>query len=282
VAGGYLIGRPVDPQAAAVAVAAGRRYHGSMVPRLRAPIVLVHGLFGFSRVQLAGYTMLDYFPGVAEALEKAGNRVYMPFLTPTGGVADRARQLKEFIQSVSPHEPVHLFAHSMGGLDARYMVSRLGMNERVLTLTTLGTPHRGTTFADWGTQRLERVARPFFDFLGVPCQAFYDLTRTRCCAFNDETPDAPGVRYFSVAARHDGNLFRPEWLVPYHIVLATEGPNDGVVSVESARYGEDVQLWDGDHLSLVNWLNPFVPNAGRTDQAPRYAELVRRLADLGY
>src|SRR5262249_5187529 len=38
---------------------------------------------------------------------------------------------------------VHVFAHSMGGLDARYMISRLGMAKRVLSLTTIATPHRG-------------------------------------------------------------------------------------------------------------------------------------------
>jgi len=39
----------------------------------------------------------------------------------------------------------------MGGLDSRHAISlRLGLAERVLTLTTLGTPHRGTAFADWG------------------------------------------------------------------------------------------------------------------------------------
>ena len=76
--------------------------------------------------------------------------MFVPWLSPTGGVADRAQQLKDFIDRVSPAEPVHLFAHSMGGLDARYMISCLGMAQRVLTLTTLGTPHRGTAFADWG------------------------------------------------------------------------------------------------------------------------------------
>jgi len=36
---------------------------------------------------------------------------------------------------------VHLFAHSMGGLDARHMITHLGMANRVRTLTTIGTPH---------------------------------------------------------------------------------------------------------------------------------------------
>src|SRR2546421_448283 len=121
-----------------------------MIPKLRAPIVLVHGLFGFNRVRVAGLTVANYFPGIVDSLEAAGNRVLLPWLSPTGGIAVRARQLKDFIDTHSPGEPVHIMAHSMGGLDARHMISALGMEKHVLTLTTLGTPHRGTSFADWG------------------------------------------------------------------------------------------------------------------------------------
>ncbi len=167
----------------------------------------------------------------------------------------------------------------MGGLDARYMISRLDMAGHVLTLTTLGTPHRGTSFADWGVKRLERLVKPVLDFIGMPTQAFYDLTTARCAAFNVEVPDVPAVRYFSIAAQHDGNFYNPEWLLPYHVVAQAEGANDGVVAVESARYGEDLEIWEGDHLSLVNWLHPLTPHQ---DPRPRYARLLRRLADLGY
>jgi triacylglycerol lipase len=255
-----------------------------LIPRLRSPIVLVHGLFGFARVQVAGRTMLNYFPGITEALEAAGNRVLVPGLAPTGCIKERAQQLKNFLLRASPGEPVHLIAHSMGGLDARYMISRLDMSRQVLSLTTLGTPHRGSAFADWGTRRLERLVRPVFNFFGVPCEAFYDLTRERCRTFNEQVPDVPAVRYFSVAARHDGNFYNPEWLLPYHVVLTLEGPNDGVVSLESARYGEALDVWDGDHLSLVNW-HPLSPTPNRNhqrDPAPCFGKLLGRLAELGF
>src|SRR3954469_20978251 len=111
---------------------------------LQAPIVLVHGLLGFDRLQVGGLTLVNYFPGVVEALQAGGSRVFAPALSPTAGIAQRAAQLRDFILRTCPHEPVHLIAHSMGGLDARYLVSRLDMADRILTLTTLGTPHRGT------------------------------------------------------------------------------------------------------------------------------------------
>jgi triacylglycerol lipase len=253
------------------------------IAKLRSPVMLVHGLLGFGRFQLAGCTVASYFPGIAEAIEAAGNRVLIPSLSPTAGIAERAQQLKDFILRQSPHEPVHLIAHSMGGLDARYMVSRLGMGKHVLTLTTLGTPHRGTSFADWGVRRFARMVRPVLDFLYLPTQAFYDLTTARCTAFNKDVPDVPTVRYFSVAGRHDGNFLHPEWLLPYYVVSRAEGDNDGIVAVESARYGEDMEQWEGDHLSLVNWMHPLeVHRTEARDLRPRYARILGRLKDLGY
>jgi triacylglycerol lipase len=254
-----------------------------VLAKLRTPIVLVHGLLGYGEMRVGNLTVSEYFPGVSQQLRDAGNRVLVPTLSPTGGVADRAAQLKAYLDCEAPHEPVHIVAHSMGGLDSRYMISRLGMAERVLSLTTLGTPHRGTPFADWGVSRLSRVVKPILQWLGLPTQAFLDLTTGKCKLFNDEVPDVPSVRYFSVAGRHDGNLLTPEWYLSYNLMLRQEGENDGVVSVASARWGEDMEVWDGDHFSLVNWPNPFARNRGWSrNPAQRYGPLLSRLADEGY
>jgi triacylglycerol lipase len=254
-----------------------------MIPKLHSPIVLVHGFLGFDRLQVCGWTLASYFPGIPEFLRAAGNRVLVARLSPTGGVAQRAAQLKEFLDREVPEEPVHLLAHSMGGLDSRYLISRLGMAERVLSLTTIGTPHRGTTFADWGVQRFERLLKPLLDLWRLPRLAVYDLTTSACRSFNEQVPDEPGVRYYSIAGRHVGNWLRPEWQLPYRIVHQAEGPNDGVVSVASATYGASCEVWDGDHLSLVNWLNPISQIRGLLrERTPAYAGIVRRLADEGF
>lgn len=247
--------------------------------RLQAPIVLVHGLLGFDRIRVGSYTVVNYFPGIVEALQAAGNRVFTPALSPTCGIAQRAAQLRQFLRAQCPHEPVHLFAHSLGGLDARYLISRLDMAGQVLTLTTLGTPHCGTAFADWGVRAVEWLVRPTLEFLQLPHEAFDDLTTVRCRAFNEQVPDAPGVRYFSVAAELEGVLTAPEWLLPYGVVKTVEGANDGIVSVRSARYGEHAEVWPGDHVNLVNWSRPGRP---APEVLPRWAQLVGRLRDLGY
>lgn len=247
-------------------------------PQLRHPVVLVHGLLGYDRVRLAGHTLTSYFVGVPEALEAAGNRVLLPWLSPTEGVRRRAAELKAFLDREAPGETFHVLAHSMGGLDARYMISCLGMAGRVRTLTTLGTPHRGTAFADWGIRRVERVVRPVFDWLGLSRQAFHDLTTASCAAFNEEVRDAPGVRYFSVAGRFTPDWRTPEWHLSHHIIEELEGENDGLVSVKSAAYGEDCQVWDGDHASLVNRSSPASFGRGSwRDRLPEYAALMERL-----
>ena len=254
-----------------------------IIPKLRSPIVLVHGLFGFDKLDVAGTTLVSYFPGIPDLLTGAGNRVLIPSLTPTGAVADRAKELKDFLLKNAPGEPVHLIAHSMGGLDARYMITCLDTAAQVLTLTTLGTPHRGTSFADWGIGRLERLVKPLLNMIGMPFQGFYDLTRANCKTFNEKVFDVASVRYFSVGGKHDGHFLHPEWLLPFNIVSKHEGENDGIVSLESAKYGEQFDLWEGDHFMLVNWLNPIYHYRGSwRDPAPRYGAILRRLADLGY
>jgi len=253
------------------------------VPALKAPIVLVHGLLGFDRLQMGAWTVTHYFRGIPEMLRAAGNRVLVARLSPTGGIAERAAQLKSFLDAESPHEPVHLIGHSMGGLDCRHVISCLGMARRVLSLTTLGTPHRGSAFADWGVRRFARLACPVFQFFGVSYQAFKDLTTARCKAFNSETPDAPGVRYFSVAGRFQTDWLTPEWQLPSSIVERIEGPNDGVVSVASARYGEACDVWEGDHLNLVNWTHPLAPTFRHSpERSNEYAALIGRLAAAGF
>jgi triacylglycerol lipase len=252
------------------------------IPRLRAPIVLVHGLMGFDSLRLGPLLLVEYFRGIPAVLRAAGNRLFVASLSPTGGIVDRAGQLKALLDRESPHEPVHLLAHSMGGLDSRYLISRLGMAHRVLSLTTLGTPHRGTTFADWGVRRLQRVLQPLFEFANLSYQAFFDLTVAHCAEFNRLTPDAPNVRYFSVAGDFQLHWLMPEWQIPARILSRTEGPNDGLVSVASATWGEDCTLWDGDHINLINRRHAWTPARRQKDRTEHYAALIRRLADEGF
>jgi triacylglycerol lipase len=253
------------------------------IPQLRSPIILVHGLLGYDQIRFGRWTLVEYFRRIGRALLAAGNRVLVPRLSPTAGIADRADQLSRYISEKAGAEPVHVIAHSLGGLDARYMISHLGMAERVLTLTTVGTPHRGSPCADVGVRYLAAVTRPLLDFLRIPYQAYFDLTTDSCREFNQRTPNAPNVRYFSIAGRIEGPWHSLHWLPGQKLIERVEGPNDGVVSVSSATWGESLDVWAGDHLNLINHPNPRAMWSGVwIDRTVLYGQLVRKLADLGY
>ncbi len=253
------------------------------VPALKSPIVLVHGFLGYDQIRVGDFVLREYFRGIDRYLRSQGNQVYVPRLSPIRGVAERAGQLKRFLDRNLPGEAIHLIAHSMGGLDARYMITHLGMSHKVLSLTTIGTPHRGSSFAPWLLQLVEPWARPLARWLGISYQGALDLTPEACGRFNSQTPDVPGVRYFSVAGYCQGPWLTFKWRVPHAIVSRSEGPNDGVVAIESARWGEHTDVWEGDHLNLINCPNPSALRLGLwTDRVPLYGQLIRRLADHGF
>src|SRR6266567_1385370 len=68
----------------------GRPPRHMLIPKLKAPVVLVHGLMGYDRLSFGRWTFVEYFRGIREALEAAGNRVLVPRLSRTAGVAQRA------------------------------------------------------------------------------------------------------------------------------------------------------------------------------------------------
>src|SRR5207344_275133 len=133
---------------------------------------------------------------------------------------------------------VNVIAHSMGGLDARYAIARLGLGDRIASLTTIGTPHRGTPVADLGV-KLSSLLR-LQSLLGrmVDLEAFYDLTTERMTRFNAEVEDDRRVAYGSVVARIDRSVAHP-LLWPTHLYLSERGQeSDGLVPASSQNWGE--------------------------------------------
>jgi len=151
----------------------------------------------------------------------------------------------------------------MGGLDCRYLASRLHDHTfRILSITTISTPHRGSSFADHFLETVGPERFPSFlsllDMLpngGGDGSAFECLTIAAMHEFNEQTPNAPGVRYFSWGAVYNPGLI-DTWKWPHSIILEKEGPNDGLVSVESSKWGTYLgTLQDVSHLDQVGWIN---------------------------
>jgi triacylglycerol lipase len=142
----------------------------------------------------------------------------------------------------------------MGGLDARYMISKLGMDDRVAALLTVTTPHRGSAYADWCVKHLgQRLGGlRLMKFLGLDVQAVNDLTRASCQRFNDEIENSPNVKYFSVSAARPWRLVPPFALHSFRVIADAEGDNDGLVSVQSSTWGTHLGTWPADHWHTIN------------------------------
>ncbi|MGA2232955.1 MAG: alpha/beta fold hydrolase [Tepidisphaeraceae bacterium] len=250
------------------------------------PIVIHHGLFGRGHWHVGPWHW-SYFKGIDRAILRRGYPVIIPTVHPTAGVITRARQLKAVIlarlnEMNRRSEKVVIIAHSLGGLDARYMISHLAMADQIKALVTISTPHRGSPIADWCVRHIgeELGALRFMKLIRWDMQAAIDLTRDSCRIFNEETPDNPGVKYYSVSVQ------RPIELMPvfarhsHRLIQLEEGPNDGLVSVASAQWGQHLGTWSADHWLAIN--RRLVAQAGRSDRIiGHWMEILDRLAADG-
>jgi pimeloyl-ACP methyl ester carboxylesterase len=141
------------------------------------PILLVHGMIDNRSI----FTLLR------RGLRRRGfGRVvsinYSPLTTDVRVAAAWLAEEVESLVAETGYERVHVIGHSLGGLIARYYVTRLGGHERVHTLVTLGTPHGGTFNAYALPSNLCRQLRPgsaLMRELGAPVPS----CRTRFVAY---------------------------------------------------------------------------------------------------
>jgi triacylglycerol lipase len=232
-----------------------------IAPKLRHPVVFAHGLFGFDEIAVAGRKHRD-FRDIATRLEPQGTKFIHSRVPPAASIAVRAAKLVALMAEL-PDARFNVIAHSMGGLDARYAIARLGLAPRIASLVTIGSPHRGTPLA-----RLR-----LFRALGL--DALADLTPEALERFNAEVPDAPGVAYCSVVASADLGHTNP-LLWPSHAYLARHGgANDGIVPKSSQAWGKVLREVRADHWAQVGWSLRF-------DAAALYEEILRELAALGF
>jgi triacylglycerol lipase len=260
----------VDPERGLVWVPSrSQKRGGSCAPRH--PIVLAHGFGGFDTIQFQG-RQLAYFRGVRDHLRALGAEVYVLRVSPVASIAVRAQQLAEQVRRL-PAPRVNIVAHSMGGLDARYAIAGLGLAERTASLTTIGTPHRGTPLADLGVAVLGAGKRARGR---RSIDAFHDLSTARMEAWNREVADVPSVEYGCfVSSAQQGVRGVNALLVPAYLFLERRaGANDGVVPATSQRWGQVFGEIDVDHWGAVGWSTRF-------DAARFYEELARGLSARG-
>ncbi|KAI8068665.1 Alpha/Beta hydrolase protein [Gongronella butleri] len=284
----------------------------------RAPIVLCHGLYGFDKrgPDALPFLQVRYWGGIEDALAKLGAKVVVARVPRTGSIRHRAHVLHAFLNTALHGHAVNFVAHSMGGLDCRYLLSHL--HDRAyqpLSLTTISTPHRGSSLTNWfrqyglakmterepwvemasaSTSSAAAAAAMTSDafrrfahrYLDTP--AYANLTTDFCQDyFNPNTPDDPNVAYYS----YGSSVVLPLWAVlglPNQLIREHEGDNDGIVSVKSAKWGEYIKTLNVHHWGLNGQRYPWfksshVSSSGeKFDTIDFYLELATNLYQRGH
>lgn len=256
------------------------------------PILMIHG------TGVRDFKHIDYWGRVRAALEAEGARVFTggqdAWATVETNSAVLALRVMEVLDETGA-EKLHIIAHSKGGLDARYMVSSLGMAPYVASLTTVSTPHHGSRTMD----ALCRLPQWLFRLGGFFVNLWYRILGDRdpdfraVCgqfttawaeAFNRANPDAEGVLYRSyggVMNRSTSDVFMC-W--QHFIIQRVEGDNDGLVTLESARWTNFRAPWRGagnrglSHLDEVDFRRRPV---GGLEIPELYLQMVAELKELG-
>lgn len=247
----------------------------------RVGFVLAHGLSG---------SVDSFDPAIVSALAADGYFVLRDAVPPVDSVATRAAALATQVDAfvaANQLDRVHIIAHSMGGLDSRYLISSLHYGTKITSLTTLGTPHRGSPLADLAlgitssiTASQEDALLAFTGILGSDVDAaqvqsaLVDLAEASAPAFNAANRDVAGVTYASYAGY--STLFgvsnwnaddlcsvtgvatpRPSSL-PGELQLTGPivgglwlRPHDGVVPIDSATWTGFLGCIPTDHLDMT-------------------------------
>lgn len=159
-------------------------------------------------------------------------------------------------------------------------------------------PQRGCIYAEYLLNKVPEAARQKIaaayngtlkrlgdenpDFLA----AVTDLTESTCLTRNENTPDMPGVVYESVMSWCKKAQYGKFPLnVTYPIVKHFDGKNDGLVSVESSRWGTKFTLLEPEekrgisHGDVVDLNRENIPGF---DVREFYVDRVKDLKQRGY
>jgi triacylglycerol esterase/lipase EstA (alpha/beta hydrolase family) len=208
------------------------------------PVLLVHGMVDNRSI----------FTLMCRSLRRCGfGQVrtvnYSVFTSDVRAAAAGLGRTVEQVCADTGYERVHLVAHSLGGVVARYYVQRLAGDARVHTLVTLGAPHGGTLAAQVVARvlplRLCRQLRPGSDLIAELAEPAPGC-RTRFLAV---WSDLDQLIYPKTSARIEHpDLVADNVLVPGlgHMSLPAAAPVARTVSRALAHLDPDGTHWDID------------------------------------
>lgn len=268
----------------------------SDICRTRYPIILVHGT-GFR-----DWRGIGYWGRIPKALEERGAKVLFGGQDGWATVEENAAALQKRVEQVldeTGSQKVHLIAHSKGGLDARYMVSSLGMGSKVASVSLISTPNHGSKTMD----RLYKMPKWIFCLGGFfvntwyrmigdkhPdfCSVCFQFTTSWAREFNEKNLDVEGVLYRSyggVMSSWRSDIFM--WW--QNLIMGwVEGNNDGLVTLESAQWSGFQGAWTGvggrgmSHMDEIDFRRrPLKYHGESYDVVEEYIQMTAQLKELG-
>jgi triacylglycerol lipase len=264
------------------------------------PFVFIHGT-GFR-----DRNWFNYWGRIPTALASHGCKFYYGNQDSWATVENNAATLKERVAEIlkeSGAEKVNIVAHSKGGMEARYIISSLGMADAVASLTTISTPHHGSKTMDFvcrlpafSFRAAAFFANHWFKLLGDSNPDFHFVCRqlTTCYAeeFNRNNADAEGVYYQSYAGVMQNSFSDMMMFWPHFVVRRIEGENDGLVTPGSAQWGHFKGILKGptnrgiSHADEVDMrrrrLSRRTGDGYANDICDVYVRIVSDLKQLGY
>lgn len=259
------------------------------------PILLVHGIF------FRDFEKLNYWGRIPEELEKNGATIYYGNHSSSLAIKDSAEELANRIKQIIKEtgcKKLNVIAHSKGGLDTRFAIANLGMDKYIATLTMINTPNHGCLFADYlmnkAPEKLKKRVASGYNFtlkkLGDKDPDFIagvtDLTNPKTEKINKQMPMSDKVyyqAYGSILHRASGST------LPFNLAGAFiknfDGPNDGMVGVESFPINKDFTLIETTNqrgLSHGDVIDLNRENIKGFDVREFYVQLVKNLKDKGY
>lgn len=260
----------------------------------RYPIVLIHG------IAFRDFQYINYWGRIPKILTERGAEIFYGHQQAWDTIENNALHIKEAIERTllqTGAEKVNIIAHSKGGLDARYLISELHMEDKVASLTTISTPHHGSGIIEVLEKLPDRLYRKVAGLVDASFQKVGDknpdcyhaskqLSRSFCAQFNEKYPDSPKVYYQSYASVMKWALSDYIMAIPHMILFWKErGKNDGLVTVESAKWGNFKKIFKNRHLrgvSHVDMIDLRRDDIYSFDVLEEYIQIVKELKEMGY
>lgn len=234
--------------------------------KLKYPVFLCHGYGAIGSVIKSG-PLHDPCMKIREH----GVVAIAPNIVPYARIETRAENWVKLIHSFCEdhnYEKVNVVAHSMGGLDIRCALSKMDVAHKVESLTTIATPHHGSSLADLVLKAPELLTEKLslvFDWFGnnvfpkTKSDALGSLEQLSCSyvkeVFNPGHPNVEDVAYYSYSAavgKGTEYSINPVLKFQNSQIFEKEGGNDAFVSIESAKWGTHQETVPLSHLAQMH------------------------------